>query len=128
VVALAQSLADPKRPLGLDRAASRMWSTRTMLGVLGIIAALAGLALAWYCTPLSGFAALIGKWSPDVVAVQEIDSRRRSEDPFARLAAFVGGHHVDARAIVTEDGDYGQVLLSRFTFAPGIGTAVSLPA
>lgn len=66
---------------------------------------------------LAGICALIGKWSPDVVALQEIDSRGRSEDPFARLAACVGGHHVDARAIVTEDGDYGQALLSRFPFA-----------
>jgi hypothetical protein len=28
-----------------------------------------------------------------------------------------GNHSVDARSIVTEDGDYGQVLLSRWPFA-----------
>jgi hypothetical protein len=28
-----------------------------------------------------------------------------------------GDHSVDARSIVTEDGDYGQVLLSRWPFA-----------
>ena len=36
---------------------------------------------------------------------------------FALLADAVGEHRVDARSIVTEDGDYGQVLLSRWPFA-----------
>jgi len=53
----------------------------------------------------------------DVVALQEVDSRGRTDDPFALLTKAVGNHSVDARSIVTEDGDYGQVLLSRWPFA-----------
>ncbi len=85
VVALAQSLADPERPLGLDRAASRMWSTRTILGVLGITAALAGLALAWYCTPLSGFA------NVGVVSAMMSQYANLHLAPLLAIAAFVGG-------------------------------------
>ncbi|MBI5260374.1 MAG: endonuclease/exonuclease/phosphatase family protein [Bradyrhizobium sp.] len=66
---------------------------------------------------LDGVCAVIRKWSPDVVALQEIDSRGRKDDPFARLATAVGDHRIDARSIVTEDGDYGQMLLSRFPFS-----------
>jgi endonuclease/exonuclease/phosphatase family metal-dependent hydrolase len=62
---------------------------------------------------LEGVCAIIEKWSPDIVALQEVDSRGRKDDPFARLADAVGEHRVEARSIVTEDGDYGQVLLSR---------------
>ena len=66
---------------------------------------------------LDGVCALIERWSPDIVALQEVDSRGRKDDPFARLADVVGQHRVEARSIVTEDGDYGQVLLSRHPFA-----------
>ena len=66
---------------------------------------------------LDGVCSIIRHWSPDVVALQEVDSRGRTDDPFALLAKAVGDHSVDARSIVTEDGDYGQVLLSRWPFA-----------
>ncbi len=66
---------------------------------------------------LEGVCSVIRKWSPDVVALQEVDSRGRKDDVFARLADTVGEHRVEARSIVTEDGDYGQVLLSRWPFA-----------
>lgn len=66
---------------------------------------------------LEGVSAIIEKWSPDVVALQEVDSRGRTDDPFAKLAEVVGEHRTDARSIVTKDGDYGQVLLSKFPFA-----------
>jgi endonuclease/exonuclease/phosphatase family metal-dependent hydrolase len=65
---------------------------------------------------LEGVSAIIEKWSPDVVALQEVDSRGRTDDPFAVLADVVGEHRADARSIVTQDGDYGQVLLSKFPF------------
>jgi endonuclease/exonuclease/phosphatase family metal-dependent hydrolase len=61
--------------------------------------------------------AIIEKWAPDVVALQEVDSRGRSDDVFSRLADSVGEHRVEARSIVAEDGHYGQVLLSRWPFA-----------
>ena len=66
---------------------------------------------------LDGVCSIIRQWSPDVVALQEVDSRGRTDDPFALLAKAVGDHSIDARSIVTEDGDYGQVLLSRWPFA-----------
>lgn len=65
---------------------------------------------------LAGVCATIRKWSPDIAALQEVDSRNRTDDPFKELAHAVGQHQVDARSIVTEDGDYGQVLLSRWPF------------
>ncbi len=66
---------------------------------------------------LPGVIALIRKWSPDIVAIQEIDSRSRSEDPFAGLQAALGGSSIGARSIVTADGDYGQMLISRWPWA-----------
>jgi len=72
---------------------------------------------------LQGICSIIRKWAPDVVALQEVDSRSRSDDPFAKLASVVGDHGVHAKSIVTADGDYGQTLLSRFPFSgpPEIG-------
>jgi endonuclease/exonuclease/phosphatase family metal-dependent hydrolase len=63
---------------------------------------------------LPGVIALIRKWAPDIVAIQEIDSRGRSEDPFARLQNSLGGSSIGARSIVTADGEYGQMLISRW--------------
>ncbi|MFL6792362.1 MAG: endonuclease/exonuclease/phosphatase family protein [Bradyrhizobium sp.] len=66
---------------------------------------------------LDGVCSVIRKWSPDIAALQEVDSRGRADDPFQRLVKAVGEHSAEARSIVTEDGDYGQVLLSRWPFA-----------
>lgn len=66
---------------------------------------------------LDGICSVIRHWSPDVVALQEVDSRGRTDDPFVQLAEAVGGHRIDARSIVTKDGDYGQALMSRWPFA-----------
>jgi endonuclease/exonuclease/phosphatase family metal-dependent hydrolase len=75
---------------------------------------------------LDGVSAIIEKWSPDVVALQEVDSRGRTDDPFARLADVVGQHRAEARSIVTKDGDYGQLLISKLKFAaPSVITDVS---
>jgi endonuclease/exonuclease/phosphatase family metal-dependent hydrolase len=64
-----------------------------------------------------GVCAIIEKWAPDIVALQEVDSRGRSDDVFGRLTDSVGEHRVEARSIIAEDGHYGQVLLSRWPFA-----------
>ena len=66
---------------------------------------------------IDGVCAVIEKWAPDIVALQEVDSRGRSDDVFGRLADSVGEHRVEARSIIAEDGHYGQVLLSRWPFA-----------
>ncbi|MGX1164072.1 phospholipase D1/2 [Bradyrhizobium sp. USDA 372] len=53
---LVQPVADPELPLHLERAASRMWSTKTIIGIASIALALLGLALAWSYTSLSDYA------------------------------------------------------------------------
>lgn len=66
---------------------------------------------------LPGVIALIQKWSPDVVALQEIDSRGGGVNPFLVLQEALGGHSVGVKSIVTTDGDYGQMLISRWPWA-----------
>lgn len=63
---------------------------------------------------LPGVIALVQKWSPDIVALQEIDSRGGRENPFVAIENALGGHSVGAKSIVTTDGDYGQMLVSRW--------------
>ena len=53
---MVQPVADPERPLHLERAASRMWSTKTIIGIVAIAVALLGLAMAWSYTSLSDYA------------------------------------------------------------------------
>jgi endonuclease/exonuclease/phosphatase family metal-dependent hydrolase len=59
--------------------------------------------------------ALIGRWQPDLIALQEVDSRRTlpgGGDPFVLLQNALGKHGVSARSITTADGHYGQILIS----------------
>ena len=65
---------------------------------------------------IDGVCGIIEKWAPDIVALQEIDSRGRSDDVFGRLADSVGEHRVEAHSIIAPDGHYGQALLSRWPF------------
>jgi endonuclease/exonuclease/phosphatase family metal-dependent hydrolase len=58
---------------------------------------------------------LIDRWDPQIVALQEVDSRRDgSLEPFAFLQRELGEHGIGAKSIVTEDGEYGQMLISRW--------------
>lgn len=59
---------------------------------------------------------LIQRHAPDIVALQEIDSRRGLEcgDPFMVLQQALGCHGVGAKTITTADGEYGQALFSRW--------------
>lgn len=73
------------------------------------------------CNPgfdLGRVVALVRRHAPDVVALQEIDSRRAAGgcggNPFAVLRQALGAHAVDARTVTTADGDYGQALISRW--------------
>jgi endonuclease/exonuclease/phosphatase family metal-dependent hydrolase len=62
----------------------------------------------------------IARHDPDVVALQEVDSRNRlpsEASPFEVLREAVGEHGIEAKSIVTADGDYGQMLVSRWPFA-----------
>lgn len=56
LASLVQPVADPELPLHLERAASRMWTTKAIIGIVAIAAALFGLALAWSYTSLSDLA------------------------------------------------------------------------
>ena len=61
----------------------------------------------------------IDRHNPDLVALQEVDSRRRTDDalsPFELLREAVGEHGIEAKSITTADGDYGQMLASRCPF------------
>jgi endonuclease/exonuclease/phosphatase family metal-dependent hydrolase len=50
-----------------------------------------------------------------LLALQEVDSRRPDGgDPFEIVRRALDRHGVDARTIVTSDGDYGQMLFSRW--------------
>ena len=56
---------------------------------------------------------------PDALALQEVDSRRTpppARSPFAVLREAVGGHGIEAKSIVTADGEYGQMVVSRWPF------------
>ena len=64
---------------------------------------------------LAGVVELIDRWQPHIVALQEVDSRRKSDvDPFEFLLRELGEHGIGAKSIVTEDGGYGQMLISRW--------------
>jgi len=66
---------------------------------------------------------LIKRHAPDVIALQEIDSRRPraagAPDPFKTLQAALGTHGMDAKTITTADGEYGQALISRWPIQNG---------
>lgn len=60
---------------------------------------------------------LIRRWDPDIVALQEVDSRRALADaanPFEYLTGAVGLYGIGAKSLTGTDGDYGQMLISRF--------------
>ncbi len=62
---------------------------------------------------------VIDRHNADIVALQEVDSRRLlagSRSPFETLREAVGEHGIEAKSISTADGDYGQMLLSRCPF------------
>jgi endonuclease/exonuclease/phosphatase family metal-dependent hydrolase len=66
---------------------------------------------------LAGVIELIKRWDADVVALQEVDSRRKQAadgNPFAVLQEALGVHGIGAKSITTDDGDYGQMLISRW--------------
>lgn len=53
----------------------------------------------------------------DVVALQEVDSRRGTRahiHPFLLLRQAIGEHAIEAKSIISADGDYGQILISRW--------------
>ncbi|MDZ5695952.1 endonuclease/exonuclease/phosphatase family protein [Chelativorans sp. M5D2P16] len=59
---------------------------------------------------------IVRRHEPDIVALQEIDSRRSAEaaDAFAFLATALGGNSRESRLITAPDGDYGHAVISRW--------------
>ncbi|MEJ2433038.1 MAG: endonuclease/exonuclease/phosphatase family protein, partial [Pseudolabrys sp.] len=60
---------------------------------------------------------LVRNWDPDIVALQEVDSRRAlagGANPFEFLPGAVGLYGIGAKSVTTKDGDYGQILISRW--------------
>jgi endonuclease/exonuclease/phosphatase family metal-dependent hydrolase len=58
---------------------------------------------------------VIRQWNPHIVALQEVDSRRKlpnGENPFTVLQDALGQHGVGAKSIIGADGEYGQMLIS----------------
>jgi endonuclease/exonuclease/phosphatase family metal-dependent hydrolase len=72
---------------------------------------------------------LIRRADPDIVALQEVDSRRYADgaDTFALLQQMLGEHGIGAKSITGEDGDYGQMLISRWPIATAEVHDISYP-
>jgi len=60
--------------------------------------------------------AILQRHDPDIVALQELDSRGREAAPLARLTEALGGHAAEARTITAPDGHYGHAVISRWPF------------
>jgi endonuclease/exonuclease/phosphatase family metal-dependent hydrolase len=78
---------------------------------------------------LERIVATIERNNPDVVALQEVDSRRcaaNMRSPFSLLREAVGEHGIEAKSITTADGDYGQMVLSRWPLGPAQVHDISL--
>lgn len=74
--------------------------------------------------------ALVQRHAPDIVALQEVDSRRGSagaNPTFELLGAALGDHAAEARLITAPDGDYGHALISRWPMDRTVLHDVSLP-
>lgn len=79
---------------------------------------------------LSRVVELIDHWDPHVVALQEVDSRRDNEsgvNPFEFLQRELGEHGIGAKSITTDDGDYGQMLISRWPMTDTVVHDLSYP-
>lgn len=73
---------------------------------------------------------LIRRWDPDIVALQEVDSRRGlagGVNPFEFLPGAVGVYGIHAKSVTTRDGDYGQMLISRWPIAAQDVRDISFP-
>ncbi len=99
-------MADAERAAGVDPATVRVM-TWNIHGGLGSDRR----------RDLQRVVALVRRHAPDIVALQEIDSRKpltETSDAFAFLAAALGGNSSETRLITAPDGDYGHAVISRW--------------
>ncbi|MDQ0325015.1 endonuclease/exonuclease/phosphatase family metal-dependent hydrolase [Rhodopseudomonas julia] len=62
---------------------------------------------------------IVAAHDPDVVALQEVDSRRSAVEAtsaFEELAEGLGTYAAHAKTIIAPDGEFGHMLISRFPF------------
>jgi len=73
---------------------------------------------------------LVAQHDPDIIALQEVDSRgyeNTSGAPIKLLAESLGEHVAEARTIAAPDGHYGHVLISRWPLLPPKLHDISVP-
>jgi endonuclease/exonuclease/phosphatase family metal-dependent hydrolase len=74
---------------------------------------------------------LIRRQAPDIIALQELDTRgilELEQHPLEILSATFGLHAFEARTIVAPDGHYGHALLSRWPILDGARTDLTVRA
>lgn len=79
---------------------------------------------------LARVVALIRRWDPDIIALQEVDSRRAlagGANPFEVLLGAIGLYGIGAKSLTTADGDYGQMLISRWPIGAQEVRDISFP-
>jgi endonuclease/exonuclease/phosphatase family metal-dependent hydrolase len=78
---------------------------------------------------LARMLALVRRADPDVLALQEVDARavQGGEHPIDLFERVLGHRGIRAAAITTADGDYGQVLLSRWPMSGSEVHDISMP-
>jgi endonuclease/exonuclease/phosphatase family metal-dependent hydrolase len=81
------------------------------------------------CCDLDRIIALAQRHDPDIIALQEVDSRRVSSNPepaFEALANALGEHVAEARLVTAPDGDYGHAVISRWPLSDVVRHDVSV--
>ena len=66
---------------------------------------------------------LVRRHDPDIVALQEIDSRGGRDlqiEPLSFLTQALGSHVAEARTLTAPDGHYGHALISRWPLGPPV--------
>ena len=71
--------------------------------------------------------AVVKSIDPDIIALQEVDSRRKDRHPLERFEEALGHCGVGAAAITAVDGDYGQAVLSRWPMTSTEVHDISVP-
>lgn len=69
---------------------------------------------------LERIVAVARRHDPDIVALQEVGSRKGapgSAEAFAFLAGALGNHATESRVVTAPDGNYGHAVISRWPFA-----------
>ncbi len=66
---------------------------------------------------LDRIVAIAQRHDPDIVALQEVGSRKQipgAAEAFAVLSSALGNHFTESRMVTAPDGDYGHVVISRW--------------